>query len=158
MMKKIVLRLVYGSLFAIPLMMVTFALARASSPAQESEPADEGQDCLLCLNHLLYRTNARLVITSSWRHKIHNGLPLPAFSWVLRSHGLETNVHDVTPPGPDGPEDRRNQIAAWLQAHDNPPYLALDDFPLLPLRSIRTNPSTGLRPHDVSAALKLLEP
>jgi len=48
MMKKIVLRLVYGSLFAIPLMMVTFALARASSPAQESEPADEGQDCLLC--------------------------------------------------------------------------------------------------------------
>jgi len=116
------------------------------------------QDCLLCLNHLLYRTNARLVITSSWRHKIHNGLPLPAFSWVLRSHGLETNVHDVTPPGPDGPEDRRNQIAAWLQAHDNPPYLALDDFPLLPLRSIRTNPSTGLRPHDVSAALKLLEP
>ena len=48
-MKKLFIRLFYGLLFAVPLMILTFALASANSPAQDEQPDQPASlDCKLC--------------------------------------------------------------------------------------------------------------
>lgn len=49
-MKKILTRIFYGMLFAIPLMLVTFAFAQAGPPMQDEQPADvpPEQNCKSC--------------------------------------------------------------------------------------------------------------
>ncbi|HLE15690.1 MAG TPA: cytochrome c3 family protein [Anaerolineales bacterium] len=49
-MRKSLTRLFYGLLFAVPLMLLTYALAQASPVGQESAPAEsaQGQDCQSC--------------------------------------------------------------------------------------------------------------
>ncbi len=49
-MKKWIVRLIYGLLFAVPLMLVTYALAQASPVQQGSAPVESAQtqDCQAC--------------------------------------------------------------------------------------------------------------
>lgn len=79
-MKHIISRVIYGTMFAIPLMLLTYAFAQASPPA-DSEPQGEippGQDCKSC-HPAFYET---------WENSMHGlGWSDPAFQKAWQEQG-----------------------------------------------------------------------
>ncbi len=87
-MKKLITRLFYGLIFAIPLMMVTYALAQASAQNQESAPA-EALDCKVC-HEAFY---------SSWEQSSHGMATTdPVFreAWQAQGQPMDCLVCHVT--------------------------------------------------------------
>ena len=106
------------------------------------------------LNRLVAETGATIVISSSWR-KVCN---VPE---ILVRGGVAAQFHDDWATDTNGP-DRSAEITRWLEAHDNPPYVVLDDWPTEMRqhteRFVRINYKCGLRSTDVDAAIQKLNP
>lgn len=90
-MKTIISRIIYGALFAIPLMLLTYAFAQASPPMQEEQPAETPteQDCKSC-HPAFYET---------WESGLHGqAFDDPAFqkAWVEQGSTVECLTCHVT--------------------------------------------------------------
>lgn len=118
-------------------------------------------DCVGRLNAIVRRTGAVLVISSNWRGLVHEGvMTLDGFRWLLRSHGLEAKIVDVTCPDDDEPL-RGAQIRRWLAEHPEVEgILVLDDAPVslgeLARHVLYTNDTCGLADEDVEKAVEIL--
>ncbi len=118
------------------------------------------------LNRILAETDARLVITSSWRYLVHSGaMTSEGFSYMLITHGI--GCHDRMAGVTCRDEEagsRGAQITRWLD--QLPPrgevaaYVVIDDedagvtgagHPL-----VRTDGRLGLTRRDADAAIALL--
>lgn len=121
-----------------------------------------------CLNDLLRRSGAFIVVSSSWR----NLLTLEEFRKVATQAGIEGEALGFVPSvlPMKRPQDlpRGFGVDAWLADRLGPPagpmpvvdsFVALDDDsdlePYLD-RWVWTDPSVGLAPADVEAALAVL--
>jgi len=116
--------------------------------------------CARYLEIIVERTGAKIVLISSWRSWINNGLMTPkGFSKVLLSHGCKADVIDALPakdPDLDHAEDRMIKILDWVQENKPKAYVVLDNLPLRVPNLVRTNPGRGLIPVDITNAVKLL--
>ena len=122
-------------------------------------------------NQIVDTTDAKIVISSSWRNLIHSGhMDLYGFAAMMRSHNIRGEIIGITRENPDG-EPRFRQILAWLAAHRGMAerFCVIDDDPQafgeldsegcklkLRLPGILTEPHLGLEPVDVAEAIKLL--
>jgi hypothetical protein len=135
---------------------------------------------IAALNHIVESTRAALVLSSSWRHHVHNmNVNLMGFGLMLRTHGLDLRAHfvgmtepdHVTPPRPtrkgEGDWDlgrRPKQIHAWLNHHYwVKDYVILDDLDMADELSeearkhfIRTDGDVGLTLADAARAVEIL--
>ena len=85
--------------------------------------------CVANLNHITDATDAKLVLSSSWRHIILGGyMTLHGFGFLLRTHGVTAELIGYTPP--DHKYDTRGQqIRAWRRANNHSGrYVILDDM------------------------------
>lgn len=115
------------------------------------------------LNELLDRTNAKLVLSSTWRLG-RNGLEKTKIA--LRAAGFQFNHRfiGVTPnlvyADIETEATRGDEIQAWLTGREVEAFVILDDNAdmahLLPYL-IQTSSKTGLTARDCEAAEKLLE-
>ena len=123
--------------------------------------------CVEQLGRILERTGAKVVLSSSWRYLVHEGLmSLSEFEQMLGRHGAPgIQIIGLTPTD-EQVRGRGNQIQAWLD--DNAArwsvqsYVVLDDMDAAddfdprqhPL--VRTNPNVGLTDKDADAAIAAL--
>jgi hypothetical protein len=104
------------------------------------------------LNHIVERTGAQLVISSSWRRQ----RSLPQLRAALGDRGLVGVVRDVTPLSSG--LGRGGEIHAWLQANPVAGFVVLDDLPPssgLDDWWLRTDPHVGLTKGDRKRAIEL---
>jgi hypothetical protein len=75
--------------------------------------------CVRAFNRIIRDTEAKIVLSSSWRYLIHNGhFSLNGFQVFLRSHGIRGELIGCTRQDlgtADEPEPRWQQIADWLK-------------------------------------------
>lgn len=116
------------------------------------------------LHYLLEKTGANVVLISSWRHWINNGLMTPqGFSRVLLSHGVVAEVVDAIEnkdPDLDWGEDRATKIIKWLEINNPGSYVVLENIDLRPFgvkNQIITHPGVGLIESHIDEAVKLFE-
>ena len=127
------------------------------------------RDCVGRLNRIVAATDAKIVLSSSWRYMVHrNDLSLAGFEFLLRTHGATgVQVIGVTPSDETfrcEPNIRGKQIRRWLanncDKHQVETCVALDDtdcgiseigYPL-----VLTDGRKGLRDADVEKAIELL--
>lgn len=106
------------------------------------------------------RTGAQVVLISSWRHWINDGLMTPrGFSKLLLTHGCDVDVIgalSAKDPALSHAEDRTIKILDWIEQHKPDKFVVLDDLPLKVPNLIRPDPGRGLRPHDISRAVEVL--
>lgn len=109
------------------------------------------------LRVLVRQTDAKIVITSSWRG---GGEMYEAIKGCLARNG--TPVYDETPILDPWTDDRSDEIAAWLDAHPAQSYVVLDDSPCFEHREevrqhwVQVNYVTGLSRANIRAALSFL--
>lgn len=107
------------------------------------------------------RTEAQVVLISSWRSWINRGLMTPeGFSRLLLSHGCKVDVIDALPEKDHDlhhREDRTIKMKEWIKKHRPNHYVVLDDLKLDIPHLIRPNPATGLVPRNITEAVELLE-
>ncbi len=132
----------------------------------EAESTSLDPDLVRRLNALLAATNAKVVVSSSWRYMVLTGaMTLSGFEYLLRTHGLrrgvvlDTTISDEAVPG------RAAQIRAWLAEHPNvTAWAAVDDGDLAPefgadaARFVRTDGAVGLSDADATGLRALLSP
>lgn len=131
-------------------------------PMVEFEPR-----CVAEFNRIVTATDAKLVISSSWRNLVHGGrMNLLGFETMLRTHGIRGEVIGVTrasrEDNEEGREPRSMQIADWLRETRTPSldYRAiciLDDDPTAfgHMPGVQTN-GTGLTSADADLAIHIL--
>lgn len=120
--------------------------------------------CVSNLNHLLHKTDAEIVLSTSWA----KGHSISQLSNCLLRNGIDpTRIFEYDDPG-DGnwmtPRDRGfnrgEEIREWLQAHPEiQQWAALDDnstVMLLRRNFVRTNPTRGFDKHCLQTALSFL--
>ena len=105
------------------------------------------------LNDLCNRSNAQIVVSSSWR--INRDVPL-----LLKRAGFSGAFHVDWRTDADGPA-RQDEVARWLSTHEPVEYVVIDDW-LLGLEQLRSrlvlvDNYRGLAPKDVDRALELLQ-
>ena len=101
-------------------------LTATNSPLRDEYGAKFDPVCMENLCHIIYRTDVRIVVTSTW--KMNLGLEGLQQMWDAR--GLPGMVVGVTPD--INPTHRGDEIQAWLD--DNPNavrYAIIDDCPIL---------------------------
>lgn len=116
--------------------------------------------CVRALNRITCTTEARLVLSSSWRYLITRGhFSLNGFRKLLSSHGVRADLIDHTREDIDD-EPRWKQIADWLR---KPPlkvdrYCILDDDPdaFGGRPGVLTAGGMGLTEADADAAIEIL--
>jgi hypothetical protein len=104
------------------------------------------------LNQLVARTDAQLVVSSSWRRQ----RSLIRLREELCERGLQGHVLDVTPLS--GGLGRGGEIRAWLDENAVAGFVVLDDLPPsrgLEPRWVQTNPVHGLTAADCDRAIEL---
>ncbi len=86
------------------------------------------------LNRVLRATDARVVLSSSWRYLVHNGeMTRSGLEWLYRSHGLLADrLIGVTRPdklvgGVVEPHERGRQVAEFVRWWNDGPRLGLPD-------------------------------
>ncbi len=134
--------------------LVTFAEIR-----KKRRPASVDQSCVANLNRIFEESNARVVVTSSWR--INNSVE--KLEKQLLDWGFLGNVLGVTPYC-DG--RRCIEICQYLlkfsllNEHERPEFVIVDDEDqdLWPLkhRLIKVDPMKGLTEHDADRAIAIL--
>jgi hypothetical protein len=100
------------------------------------------------LKHLLRKTGAKVVLSSTWRYD-------PAGLFSAKHHGIP--FIDCTPDFPNKP--RRNEILGWLGHHPRVTRYAViddDDDELDALPLFQPNPRTGLTPEIARAVTDFL--
>ncbi len=118
------------------------------------------------LETLVTRTQARVVISSSWRH----GRSLPWFARVLRDRGFTGEIVGITADFEESgdPRSKRlysrrgDEIKAWLEGWGEhvESFVVLDDTPDMDAvrdRFVHTSADDGLTDADVDAAVAILE-
>lgn len=116
-------------------------------PLSEIDPV-----CVERLNKILSETQARLVVSSSWRHDAFIGR-------VLKRAGITTDMWDITPYGMGKP--RGYEIKQFLSEHEGiKNYVILDDTDdMLPEQQshfVHTKAYYGLSEEDAQKAIKIL--
>jgi hypothetical protein len=117
------------------------------------------------LNHIIQRTGAKVVLSSSWRYAFPNFKDLEP---ILRKRGFEGELVDRTKLGKEmllrhekGAGIRGYEVAEWLERHPSVDSFVIlddaDDFPGLDDRLVRTRWATGLLDEHVTLAIKILE-
>jgi hypothetical protein len=128
-------------------------------------------ECVRAFNRIVRETEARLVISSSWRYLMHNGhLSLYGFQVLLRSHGVRGEVIGYTREDLED-EPRWRQIADWMRRPNNPDgavsklsgrgfehYCILDDDPdaFGGRYGVLTKGAVGLTEADADLAIEIL--
>lgn len=80
------------------------------------------------LNKVVEATGAAVVITSTWRDKIHNGqMSIAGFAFLLRTHGLDCEIEGITERD-DRLTDRGQQVSKFLRDNRRiEKYVVIDD-------------------------------
>lgn len=127
--------------------------------------------CVDLLNEILIETDAKIVLTSSWRYMVHKeAMTVKGFEYLLQSHGIVprligiTMLDEDTPPYYDAENwCRSQQVQIWLNENKElniENFVVMDDFDIsfdgLNGRFIQTNAETGMTGKDVAAAIKIL--
>lgn len=124
--------------------------------------------CVTCLNEIIKQSNAKIVISSSWRHAHPKYLDLHFF---LKKQGVKGEIIGMTRIGDSA--YRGIKIMAWLvdwpefgELKDNgviimnkpiESYVILDDTDVRPWdKLVRTSMNDGLTPKDIEKALGIL--
>lgn len=109
--------------------------------------------CIKALNHLTAETDARLVISSTWR-----GLGLKNLRLLFQEWGIRGSVIGLTPDL--GFVDRGIEIEAWLENNQpNDAYVILDDgddMASLKQFLVQTDYEVGLTHNDALRAVAVL--
>lgn len=121
------------------------------------------RQCVQNLNNLIQNTKANIVLISSWRYFIIDGImTLKGFELLLRSHGINclNRIIGLTPPDDIIPE-RNDQIKLWLSATKEhiDSFVILDDcedFPDYIDNYIKIDGYFGLTNKHVENATKIL--
>jgi hypothetical protein len=105
------------------------------------------------LNVIINKTNALVVISSSWRHFFS----LSEIKRILVDRGFcfASNILDKTP----SLSTRENEIQAWLREHPEVTnFVILDDIPMKILcqHAVTTTMRAGLTQKHVNKAVKIL--
>lgn len=115
--------------------------------------------CVQALNKIIRATEAKLVLSSSWRGWIVNGsMTLGGFEKLLHTHGVRARLIGHTRL--NGDEYRWQEIAAWLKENKGKwnRYCILDDdadaFGGRP--GVQTAGGAGLTEADADAAIEIL--
>lgn len=119
---------------------------------------------LALLKELVERTNAKVVISSSWRIGCERSGRRSAFGEELfkklerRLHDYEIDIFDITPSLRG---QRGDEIRQWLQEHgDVESFVILDDdsdmCEFTETNLVKTKYSHGLQKEHVNAAIQLL--
>ncbi len=107
------------------------------------------------LRRIVEATDARIVISSSWRFNFRVGSL--RMMWEVRCMPGEI---DGVLPCDIACISRGEEIDQWLAAHGPAPYVIIDDLDDFTagqhVRLVEVNPSTGLTPADAQKALSLL--
>lgn len=116
-------------------------------------PFDE--NCLLNLQKLVYETDSKIVITSTWRKHKKN---LEVLHSILKEYNLDSKVIGYTPILN---KKREFEIKEYLKSiNENINFIILDDDSdlgeLLPFL-INTNPQIGLSYQNVLDGIKILK-
>jgi hypothetical protein len=108
-------------------------LDRGSEPTtsdEDSEASALDPEALSRLNRIVEATDAKVVVSSSWRH----GRSVEQLETLLRSRGFRGAVHDktmdwsTTESGIFAGEQRGDEIREWLDRHPQvDAYVVLDD-------------------------------
>jgi hypothetical protein len=89
-------------------------------------------DSIRTLNFIIERTEAKVVISSTWRH----GRTIEELQNILKYHGFNGEIIDITPSFKDDHSLRGNEILYWIkknkeligkQYHEYENYLIFDD-------------------------------
>jgi hypothetical protein len=110
--------------------------------------------CIQALNEIVAGGGADVVVSSTWRY----GRTVAELQALLEAAGFTGRVIGTTPLGPAG-ADRRDEIAAWLDAHRVAGYVIVDDHPnmgALRSRLVLTDPGRGLQRADAARAVQIL--
>lgn len=122
------------------------------------------------LNKVLEKTDAYIVISSSWRYLVHNGsMTLEGLEFLLRSHGLKNGrMIGVTPKSSPADECDNRQVAIqeWLDFHRRDKYVHIENYCIVDDLSsasfskmknfIRTDGDVGLTEADCAKIVELL--
>ena len=125
------------------------------------------RDAITRLNRLVAETNAKIVISSSWRRL----LDPPELHRVLVEHGLVAEIIGETPDGPNDPEMREmfghldrifrgHEIDLWLRRHPKVDrFVILDDggdMEMHKKRLVQTDCQEGLLDEHVELAIRMM--
>jgi hypothetical protein len=133
-----------------------YVRSRTSVPRGELWTVEDiDPEAVRALNHVVERTGAKFVLSSSWRH--HHTLDEVAA--LLRERGFSGELIDVTPRLYG--ETRGAEIRTWLRVQSTPPsaFAVLDDDAAtdgLEPFWIRTDTEQGLTPADAERLAALL--
>jgi hypothetical protein len=120
------------------------------------------------LNRICERTGAVVVLSTSWRHRLHDdGRPITldelraAYAAAGFTGSIMGATPDLRPPG-SPPKSvhtpRSDEIRAWVKEHRPAAFVVLDDYDDAGVdgRFVRTDPRCGLTDADVERAVDLL--
>jgi len=116
--------------------------------------------CVNRLNIIMSITNAKIVVSSSWRYMVYGGaMTTLGFGYLLSSHGIP-KILDITPKDEEV-AGRGNQCLAWLSKHPEVTnHVAIDDDDIgmiMPnLNFYKTDGSKGLTDADIKEICNLL--
>ena len=130
---------------------------RCEGLKEEEKPkfGDIEERPLMLLKELIEATEAKVVLSSSWRNsnyltdKVRNSLAT-----------IGVSLHDVTPRLMDG--DRADEIRAWLKDKEVESFVILDDDSFefekneLSNNLIKTTMDSGLQKEHVTSAIQIL--
>jgi hypothetical protein len=127
-------------------------LARQALDEERRDPV-----CVDRLQRLVLETGVRIVVTSTWRHK----MPVSEMIAMFALYGfIDAPIIGVTPDlRAVANRTRGIEVAEWLEANESRSisYVCLDDdadFDGLPL--VQTDPDFGLQAADLEACRELL--
>lgn len=88
--------------------------------------------CVQQLNRIIYDTNCKIVICSSWRYMIlMKAMTIKGFEYMLRTHGIacEDRIIDTTTFDIKDGSERAMQVEQWLNKNKSivSHYCVLDD-------------------------------
>lgn len=109
------------------------------------------------LTGLLLATRAGVVLISSWRKWINDGLMLlEGMSLVLRTHGIPAEVVGALPQRALSPSERGPAIAEYAKQHGIERYVVIDDRPLDVPNLVQTDGTVGMTTKDALTAYRIL--
>lgn len=105
-------------------------------------------DCIAALQLIIDKTQAKIVISSSWielgiekLNRLWNELQMPGVLYEMIS---------------DAPHSKKEAIKQWLKGNGHHAYAILDDDDLGLQNQVKTNPRTGLTLSDAEKAIALI--
>lgn len=115
--------------------------------------------CVRAFNKILRAVpEAKVVLSSAWRHLIGSTFTQESFVYMLYTHGLmvrgrflghtERETAEVTP--------RSKQIYNWVEMNGVDRFVAIDDLPLGMPEHYQTDAAEGLTMEDADAIIKML--